>query len=95
MTAVDWNPRDSNQIVTCSDDNTIRIWNVKREIDKLKSNECNFCIAETINEFEEGNGRESEKIKSQSKLDQISQVIYCILILLYMDFKKNLTISII
>ena len=52
MTAVDWNPLDSNQLITCSDDNTIRAWNVRREIDMLKANECNFCIAETINEFD-------------------------------------------
>lgn len=53
VTAVDWNPINSNQLVTCSDDNTIRLWNVKREIDMLRANECNFCLAETIDEFED------------------------------------------
>lgn len=53
MTAVDWNPIDSNQLITCSDDNTIRVWNVKRDLDMLKANECNFCIAQTIDEFED------------------------------------------
>ncbi len=54
VTAVDWNPKNSNQLVTCSDDNTIRVWNVRREIDMMRANECNFCLAETINEFEDG-----------------------------------------
>lgn len=60
MTAVDWNPQNPDQLITCSDDNTIRVWNVKREIDMLKSNECNYCTAEIINEFEENKMQSSD-----------------------------------
>ena len=45
---MDWNPFDSNQLITCSDDNTMRLWNVKRDIDQIKSAECNFSSAETL-----------------------------------------------
>ncbi len=75
MTAVDWNPLDSNQLVTCSDDNTIRLWNVRRDLDTLKANECNFCLAETIDEFEEGlNLKETannhnEQVNRKAKLE--------------------------
>ena len=48
VTTVDWNPFDSNQLITCSDDNSLRVWNVKRDLDLIKSNECNFSTAETI-----------------------------------------------
>lgn len=51
VTTVDWNPFDSNQLVTCSDDNTVRLWNVKRDIEFAESKECNFCRAEIVNEF--------------------------------------------
>lgn len=53
VTAVSFNPLDSNQLVTCSDDNTIRIWNVKREIDDLTTKECNYSSACVLNEFDE------------------------------------------
>lgn len=66
VTAVDWNPLDSNQIITCSDDNTIRSWNVKRDIDILQSNEFNFCLAETVNEFEEEKEKDTSTCHKQS-----------------------------
>jgi denticleless len=53
VTAVQWNPLDSNQLVTCSDDHTIRLWNVKRQMDDLQTKECNFLQAEVLNEFEQ------------------------------------------
>ena len=53
VTAVQWNPFDSNQLVTCSDDNTIRLWNVRREIDDLTTKECNFTSAQLLSEFEQ------------------------------------------
>lgn len=49
VTAVDWNPYDSNQLITCSDDNTMRMWSVKRDLEEIKSNECNFSQAEAVN----------------------------------------------
>jgi denticleless len=42
VTTVAWNPFDSNQVITCSDDNTIRCWNVKQEIDEIETKETNF-----------------------------------------------------
>lgn len=51
VTTVDWNPIDANQIVTCSDDNTIRLWNVKSDLDMIESKECNFLTSEIVDEF--------------------------------------------
>ncbi len=54
VTTVDWNPHDINQLITCSDDNTIRLWNVKRQLDELETKECNFLSAELVaNESDE------------------------------------------
>jgi WD40 repeat protein len=77
VTAVKWNPLDSNQLVTCSDDNTIRIWNVKREIDDLTTKECNYSSASVLNEFEsveEPSTNEATKCKEQVEdEEQISE----------------------
>ncbi|CAF0882115.1 unnamed protein product [Brachionus calyciflorus] len=51
VTTVDWNPFDPNQVVTCSDDNSIRLWNVKRELDLIETKECNVLRSEIIDEF--------------------------------------------
>ncbi|RNA33956.1 denticleless -like protein [Brachionus plicatilis] len=51
VTTVDWNPFDPNQIVTCSDDNSIRLWNVKNDLDLIESKEFNFLKSEIIDEF--------------------------------------------
>ena len=54
MTTVDWNPFNSNQVVTCSDDNSIRLWNVKHQVSELEENEINFLKAETLNDINLG-----------------------------------------
>lgn len=41
VTTVDWNPFDQGQVVTCSDDNTIRLWTVRKDLDQIDSNEFN------------------------------------------------------
>lgn len=57
VTCVDWSPHDINQLITCSDDNSIRLWHVKnnsideqslnnlfkcKEIEETKSSELPF-----------------------------------------------------
>ena len=78
VTTVDWNPIDSNQLVTCSDDNTIRVWNVKRDIDKLQSTEVNFCRAELTkidNDQEYLNNLEkNDHLKYMSTIRNVKQV---------------------
>jgi WD40 repeat protein len=48
VTTVAWNNREIGQLVTCSDDNTIRLWNVRQDIDleSMKQKECNYFTAE-------------------------------------------------
>ena len=68
VTAVQWNPLDPNQLITCSDDNTIRCWNVRRELDDLTTKECNFSSAITINEFDrEKNDAEKSETEETPK----------------------------
>lgn len=53
VTTVDWNPFDPNQICTCADDNTIRVWNVRRELEKRDSDQIDFVQAEIATENSE------------------------------------------
>jgi hypothetical protein len=71
VTTVDWNPLDSNQLITCSDDNTIRIWNVEREFEIItsKASECNFFKADILfdNDINLNKNIELEKDKIEIK----------------------------
>lgn len=42
VTCVAWSPHDSNQLITCSDDNSIRVWNVKYDLSSIQQQE-NLC----------------------------------------------------
>lgn len=51
VTAIDWCPHDFNQLITCSDDNTIRIWNVKKDLSSEDEAKCDLKRAK-IGELE-------------------------------------------
>ncbi len=42
VTAVDWSSNDLNQLITCSDDNSIRLWNVKKDLDDSVTDKCDL-----------------------------------------------------
>jgi WD40 repeat protein len=42
VTAVDWSANDLNQLITCSDDNTIRLWNVKKDLHESITDKCDM-----------------------------------------------------
>lgn len=83
VTTVDWNPFDQNQCITCSDDNTIRVWNVRREMDLItsKEGECNFTRAEQVNEFESMNNNNNEanqmEVVTVDRDIKTEQEVYC------------------
>jgi len=77
VTCVDWNPFDSNQLVTCSDDNTMRVWNVKRELSEDVRNECNFSMAETFKHDDNNNNNNNNNGNNSSDLmTSVNQVNY-------------------
>lgn len=51
VTTVDWNPFDFGQCVTCSDDNTVRLWSVQHDIDEIEMGEFNFFQVYLYNHF--------------------------------------------
>jgi len=45
VTAVDWCPHDFNQLITCSDDNSVRVWNVKKDLSAVDQSKCDLVRA--------------------------------------------------
>ncbi len=89
VTCVDWNPFDSNQLVTCSDDNTMRVWNVRRDMCEEKSNECNFSIAETCKH--DNNNNNNTDMVSMNQFKYNSSIRYSKR--LYNRYMPNVTVS--
>jgi WD40 repeat protein len=46
VTCVAWSPHDINQLMTCSDDNSIRVWNVKHDLRVIEKQENLFKSTE-------------------------------------------------
>jgi hypothetical protein len=46
VTCVAWSPHDISQMITCSDDNSVRVWNVKNDINSIEKQENLFKTTE-------------------------------------------------
>ncbi len=46
VTCVAWSPHDINQLITCSDDNSVRVWNVKNDLNSIEKQENLFKTTE-------------------------------------------------
>jgi WD40 repeat protein len=83
VTAVDWCPHDFNQLITCSDDNTIRIWNVKKELNSEDEAKCDLKQAK-VGELElsssENNGNELNedffRILTKKTCPNLNNILY-------------------
>lgn len=68
VTTVDWNPFNLGQCVTCSDDNTIRLWTVEHGMDDVTMGEFNFFKADVVEE-NQTEPKESHEMSSLSLND--------------------------
>ena len=46
VTCVAWSPHDVSQLITCSDDNSVRVWNVKNDLNSIEKQENLFKTTE-------------------------------------------------